>query len=61
LMAQFPNVDISAGEIKEKAALLETGLKTNIYIALVAIYPIIAISFRSYLQPLLFMLAMQVA
>lgn len=61
LMAQYPNVDISAGEAKEEAALLEEGLKTNTLIALVAIYALIAVSFRSYLQPLLFMLAVPVA
>lgn len=61
LMAQYPNVDISPGEAKEEAELLEAGLKNNTYIALVAIYALIAISFRSYLQPLLFMLAVPVA
>ena len=61
LLAQFPDVDISAGEAKEEAELLEEGLKTNTLIALVAIYALIAVSFRSYLQPLLFMLAVPVA
>ncbi|NOU21272.1 MAG: efflux RND transporter permease subunit, partial [Methyloglobulus sp.] len=61
LLAQHPDVDISAGEAKEEAELLEAGLKTNTYIALVAIYALIAISFRSYLQPLLFMLTVPVA
>ncbi|ESS72124.1 nodulation protein NolG [Methyloglobulus morosus KoM1] len=61
LMAHYPHVDISAGEAKEEAALLEEGLKTNTVIALVAIYALIAVSFRSYLQPLLFMLAVPVA
>jgi multidrug efflux pump subunit AcrB len=61
LTAQYPNVDISAGEAKEEAELLEEGLKTNTMIALVAIYALIAVSFRSYLQPLLFMLAVPVA
>ena len=41
--------------------MLEAGLKTNTLIALVAIYALIAVSFRSYLQPLLFMLAVPVA
>ncbi|MBK8814455.1 MAG: efflux RND transporter permease subunit [Methylococcaceae bacterium] len=61
LSAQYPNVDISPGEAKEEAELLEEGLKTNTIIALVAIYALIAVSFRSYLQPLLFMLAVPVA
>jgi multidrug efflux pump subunit AcrB len=61
LLAQYPNVDISAGEAKEESELLEEGLKTNTLIALVAIYALIAVSFRSYLQPLLFMLAVPVA
>ncbi len=61
LVAQYPNVDISPGEAKEEAELLEAGLKTNTIIALVAIYALIAVSFRSYLQPLLFMLAVPVA
>ena len=61
LLAQYPNTDISAGEVKEEAELLEAGLKTNTYIALVAIYALIAVSFRSYLQPLIFMLAVPVA
>jgi multidrug efflux pump subunit AcrB len=61
LIAQYPNVDISAGEAKEEAELLEKDLKTNTFIALVAIYALIAVSFRSYLQPLLFMLAVPIA
>lgn len=61
LLAQYPNADISAGEAKEEAELLEAGLKTNTFIALIAIYALIAVSFRSYLQPLLFMLAVPVA
>lgn len=61
LLAQYPNVEISPGEAKEEAEILEAGLKTNTIIALVAIYALIAISFRSYLQPLLFMLAVPVA
>jgi multidrug efflux pump subunit AcrB len=61
LMAQYPDVDISAGEAKEEAELLQESLKSNTYIALIAIYALIAISFRSYLQPLLFMLAVPVA
>lgn len=61
LRAQYPDADISAGEAKEEAELLEEGLKNNTLIALVAIYAMIAVSFRSYLQPLIFMLAVPVA
>jgi multidrug efflux pump subunit AcrB len=61
LMTQYPSVEISPGEAKEEAELLVEGLKTNTLIALVAIYAIIAVSFQSYLQPLLFMLAVPVA
>jgi len=61
LKNQYPALSISGGKAGEEAELVEAGLKTNTFIALVAIYALIAVSFRSYLQPLLFMLAVPVA
>lgn len=58
---RYPALEISGGAAKEEADLVAAGLKRNTGIALVAIYALIAVSFRSYLQPLLFMLAVPVA
>lgn len=58
---RYPALEISGGAAKEEADLVVAGLRRNTAFALVAIYALIAISFRSYLQPLLFMLAVPVA
>ncbi|WP_020563976.1 efflux RND transporter permease subunit [Methylosarcina fibrata] len=58
---RYPGLEISGGAAKEEADLVMAGLKRNTLISLAAIYALIAVSFRSYLQPLLFMLAVPVA
>jgi multidrug efflux pump subunit AcrB len=58
---RYPGLEISGGAAKEEADQVMEGLKRNTLISLVAIYALIAVSFRSYLQPLLFMLAVPVA
>lgn len=57
----YPMLEISGGAAKEEAELVAAGLKQNTWIALAVIYALIAVSFRSYLQPFLFMLAIPVA
>jgi multidrug efflux pump subunit AcrB len=57
----YPALEISGGAASEEADLIMEGLTRNTLLALVAIYVIIAVSFRSYLQPLLFMLAVPIA
>ncbi|MEC4748528.1 efflux RND transporter permease subunit [Methylomicrobium sp. Wu6] len=58
---RYPGLEISGGAAKEEADRVTEGLKRNTLISLVAIYALIAVSFRSYSQPLLFMLAVPVA
>lgn len=58
---RYPLLEISGGAAKEEADLVAAGLKQNTWIALTVIYALIAITFRSYVQPLLFMLAVPVA
>ncbi|MGX2039992.1 efflux RND transporter permease subunit [Methylocaldum sp. MU1018] len=61
LRNRHPSLTISGGAAKEEADLVAEGLERNTLIALAGIYALIAVSFRSYLQPLLFMLAAPVA
>lgn len=61
LQDRYPSLTISGGAAKEEAELVAEGLERNTLIALAAIYALIAVSFRSYLQPLVFMLAVPVA
>ncbi|MGH8475406.1 MAG: efflux RND transporter permease subunit, partial [Methylococcales bacterium] len=58
---RYPSLEVSGGAAKEEADRVAEGLKQNTLIALAVIYALIAVSFRSYLQPLLFMLAVPVA
>ena len=61
LKNRYPLLEISAGAAKEEAEIVAAGLEQNTWIALVVIYALIAVSFRSYIQPLLFMFAVPVA
>ncbi len=61
LEQQFPGIELSGGEAAEEADEIMEGLKRNTLIALAVIYALIAVTFRSYLQPLLFLLAVPVA
>jgi len=58
---RYPGLEISGSEAREEADQVMEGLKHNTLISLIAIYALIAVSFRSYLQPLVFMLAVPVA
>lgn len=61
LQRQFPGLEIVPGEERrEQEATLET-LGGNTVIALLAIYALIAVPFRSYAKPLIFLLAIPVA
>jgi multidrug efflux pump subunit AcrB len=61
LQDRYSSLTISGGAAKEEAELVAEGLERNTLIALTAIYALIAVSFRSYLQPQVFMLAAPVA
>lgn len=61
LKERFSDLDISGGEADEEADEIMAGLKRNTLIALAVIYAIIAVSFRSYVQPLMFLLTVPVA
>lgn len=61
LRRRFPGIEISRGEAAEEADEIMAGLKRNTLIALAVIYALLAVSFRSYAQPFLFLLAVPVA
>ncbi|MCI0668524.1 MAG: efflux RND transporter permease subunit [Methylococcaceae bacterium] len=61
LESRYPSLEISAGAAKEEAEQVAESLKQNTGVALTVIYALIAVAFRSYLQPFLFMLAVPVA
>ena len=61
LRGHFPGIEISRGEAAEEADEIMAGLKRNTLIALAVIYALLAVSFRSYAQPFLFLLAIPVA
>jgi multidrug efflux pump subunit AcrB len=61
LRQRFPGLNVSIGQDRlEQEAMAET-LGLNTLIALVVIYALIAVPFRSYLKPLIFLLAAPVA
>jgi multidrug efflux pump subunit AcrB len=61
LKQRFPGLNVSIGQDRlEQEAMAET-LGLNTLIALVVIYALIAVPFRSYLKPLIFLLAAPVA
>ena len=61
LRQRYPGLEISRGEAAEEADEIMAGLKRNTLIALAVIYALLAVSFRSYAQPFLFLLAVPVA
>jgi len=61
LVRRFPGIEISRGEAAEEADEIMAGLKRNTLIALAVIYALLAVSFRSYAQAFLFLLAVPVA
>jgi multidrug efflux pump subunit AcrB len=60
LKQQYPGI-ITRGDEAEEADEIMENLKLNTLIALMAIYALLAISFKSYAQPLLFLLAIPFA
>ncbi|MGQ0592990.1 MAG: efflux RND transporter permease subunit [Gammaproteobacteria bacterium] len=61
LERRYPGIEISRGEAAEEADAIMESLKRNTLIALAVIYALLAVSFRSYVQPFLFLLAVPVA
>ncbi|MFZ1712418.1 MAG: efflux RND transporter permease subunit, partial [Nitrosomonas sp.] len=61
LEQRYPGLEVSRGEAAEEADEIMQDLKRNTLIALAVIYLLLAVGFRSYLQPLLFLLAVPVA
>lgn len=58
---RYPGLNIDIGEDRQAQLDLTASLKNNTLMALLVIYIIIAIPFRSYLKPLIFLLAAPVA
>lgn len=61
LEQRYQGIEISRGEAAEEADEIMEDLKRNTLIALAVIYALLAVGFKSYLQPLLFLLAVPVA
>lgn len=61
LKQQFPHLQIEAGQDYQEQQALMASLQNNTLFALAVIYALIAIPFRSYSQPLIFLLAAPVA
>ena len=61
LERQYPSIKISRGEAAEEADEIMDDLERNTLIALAVIYALLAVAFKSYTQPLLFLLAVPVA
>lgn len=61
LMRRLPGVEVSSGHAAEEADEIMASLQRNTLIALAVIYALLAVSFRSYAQPFLFLLAVPVA
>lgn len=61
LEQQYPGIKISRGEAAEEADEIMAGMKRNTLIALAIIYALLAVTFKSYIQPLLFLLTVPVA
>lgn len=58
---QYPGLHIDIGQERQDQLDLTANLKNNTLMALLVIYILIAIPFRSYLKPLIFLLAAPVA
>jgi multidrug efflux pump subunit AcrB len=61
LKQTFPGLDVSLGEERQEQEAMAHTLAFNTLIALIAIYALIAVPFRSYTKPLIFLLAAPVA
>lgn len=61
LEQQYRGIKISRGEAAEEADEIMADLKRNTLIALAMIYGLLAVTFKSYIQPLLFLLTVPVA
>ncbi|MDC8445184.1 MAG: efflux RND transporter permease subunit [Nitrosomonas sp.] len=61
LEQQYRGIKISRGEAAKEADEIMAGLKRNTLIALAMIYALLAVTFKSYIQPLLFLLTVPVA
>lgn len=61
LKRQFPELDVSVGQERQEQEATVQRLIVNTMIALAVIYALIAVPFRSYVTPLIFLLAAPVA
>ncbi|SMF97580.1 Multidrug efflux pump subunit AcrB [Methylomagnum ishizawai] len=61
LRRDFPGLDIDIGQERQEEQAMASALGQNTLISLVVIYALIAVPFRSYLKPLIFLLAAPVA
>ncbi len=61
LKRRFPGLDVSLGEERQEQEATVQALAFNTLIALVVIYALIAVPFRSYTKPLIFLLAAPIA
>lgn len=61
LEQQYHGIRISRGEAAEEADTIMSNLKRNTLIALAIMYALLAVTFKSYTQPLLFLLTVPVA
>jgi len=61
LRQQFPGLSASIGQNRQEQESMVGALGRNTLIALAVIYTLIAVPFRSYLKPLIFLLAVPVA
>jgi len=61
LRQRYPGLNIDIGQERQDQEAMAEALKRNTLIALLVIYVLIAVPFRSYLKPLIFLLAVPVA
>ncbi len=61
LRQRYPGLSIDIGQERQDQEAMTGALQQNTLIALLAIYVLIAVPFRSYLKPLIFLLAAPVA
>ncbi len=61
LRQQFPGLNIAIGQERQEQEAMASALGRNTLISLLVIYALIAVPFRSYLKPLIFLLAAPVA
>jgi len=61
LRQRYPGLSIDIGQERQDQNIMAQALKQNTLIALLVIYVLIAVPFRSYLKPLIFLLAAPVA